>query len=306
MGYTYPAPAPTLSGDTLSISRFLQSPNLIARRLRTILEQRFIADAVLSQRLTVSGGAILYETGETIYTADDPRAVAPGSEYPTTSVGTGTASLAKTVKWGQDAIVTDEAIARQRLQPVDRAFTKLGNQIVKYVDGVAMAAVGSAVTATTAAPATAANMTAQQWITTVLLAKQAIVALDQGYDPDSVVLNDTQWGYAMAALISAGLTPRESADTALLNGQFPEILGMRWMATNHVVAANTALVADSKMLGGMADEELGGPGYAKVDGVGVEVKTIRDDENDRFRLRGRRVTVPVVLEPAAGNKVTGL
>jgi hypothetical protein len=32
------------------------------------------------------------------------------------------------------------------------------------------------------------------------------------------------------------------------------------------------------MLGGMADEDLGGPGYASAGGVGVQVKTIRDDE----------------------------
>jgi hypothetical protein len=74
MAYTYPASAPTISGDTVTISRFLNSPTLVARRLRTILEQRYIADTLLSGRFTVSGGAVQYETGETIYTADNPRA----------------------------------------------------------------------------------------------------------------------------------------------------------------------------------------------------------------------------------------
>jgi hypothetical protein len=46
-----------------------------------------------------------------------------------------------------------------------------------------------------------------------MLAKQNIVALNQGYDPDTVVLDDIPWGYAMAAFIAAGLTPRETADT---------------------------------------------------------------------------------------------
>lgn len=53
----------------------------------------------------------------------------------------------------------------------------------------------------------------------------------------------------------------------------------------------------------MADEDLGGPGYTKIDGIGVETKSIRDDENDKYRLRARRVTVPVVLEPAAARKI---
>jgi hypothetical protein len=110
----------------------------------------------------------------------------------------------------------------------------------------------------------------------------------------------------MAAFISAGLTPRESADTALLTGQFPTILGMQWLASPNVPTSGTGLVLDSQTLGGMADEDLGGPGYTKVNGVGVETKSIRDDDNDQTRLRARRVTVPVVVEPAAARKISGL
>jgi hypothetical protein len=227
-------------------------------------------------------------------------------EYPLIAPPTGSAALAKTVKWGQDALVTDESIKRQLMDPVNRGLLKLANQNVKYVDSVGLAAIASAVTATAAAPATAALMTAQQWITTVMLAKQNILALNNGYDPDTVVLDDLAWGYAMAAFISAGLTPRESGNTALLTGNFPTILGMRWLSTPNIPTANTALVLDSTQLGGMADEDLGGPGYVKVGGIGVETKVIRDDDNDQYRLRARRVTVPVVVEPAAGRKITGL
>jgi hypothetical protein len=78
MAYTYPPAAPTLSGDTETISRFLQSPTLIARRLRTLLEQRYIADALLTGRFQVSGGAIQYETGESIFSTDNPQAVSAG------------------------------------------------------------------------------------------------------------------------------------------------------------------------------------------------------------------------------------
>lgn len=305
-GYSYPAPAATISGDNVTISRFLNNPTVIARRLRDLLEQRYIADTLLSGRFPVSGGAVSYETGEAIGTGDNPKAVAPGAEYPLANPQTGTASIAKTVKWGQDALVTDEAVKRRAMDPVNRALIKLANQNVTYVDSVALAAIASAVTATAGAPATAALMTAQQWITTVMLAKQNIVALNQGYNPDTVVLDDLAWGYAMGAFIGAGLTPRESADTPLLTGSFPTILGMRWLATPNIPTANVGLVLDSEQLGGMADEDLGGPGYVKVLGQGVEVKTIRQDENDRWRLRARRVTVPVVVEPAAGRKITGL
>lgn len=305
MAYTYPAAGPSISGDSVTISRFLNDPTLIARRLRTVLEQRYIADTLLSGRYTVSGGAVQYETGESLFTADSPRAVAPGSEYPLTSAPTGVASIAKTVKWGQDTIVTDESISRQNMQPVQRALVKLANQNVKYVDGVALSAISSAVTQTTAATAVWTTATAAQIFRDVALAKANIVALNQGYDPDTIVVSDLAWANALSTFVAAGVLPRESANPAF-TGEFVEIAGLRWLVTPNLPTANTALILDSSVLGGMADEDLGGPGYASVEGVGVQVKSIREDENDQYRLRARRVTVPIVVEPAAAWKLTGL
>lgn len=309
MGYTYPPAAPTISGDNITISRFLQDPTLIARRLRTLLEQRYIADAILTGRYQVSGGSIQYETGESIFTPDDPRSVAPGGEYPLTNPDTGTASIAKTVKWGQDALVTDESIKRRAIDPVNRALTKLANQNVKFVDSVAVSAVSSAVTNTQAAGAAWSGATADGILKDVGTAKTSILGLNQGYDPNTVVVDDTSWLNAMLAFVKAGYVPRETvAGNPAMTGEFPVILGLRWLASPNALAG-TALVLDSTQLGGMADEDLGGPGYVSAAGPNtapVQVKSIRDDDNDQYRLRARRVTVPVVVEPAAARKITGV
>jgi hypothetical protein len=307
MPYTYPPAAPTLSGDNVTISRFLNNPTLVARRLRTLLEQRYIADALLTGRYTVEGGAIQYETGESIFTNDNPRPVAPGSEYPLTTMPDGTASLAKTVNWGQDALITDASIKRRKMDPVTRAFVKLVNQNVKYIDSIALAAIASAVTNTAAAAASWATATTKQIARDVGGAKANILALNQGYDPDTVVVDDINWMYAMTQFAADGLVPRETpSQNPLITGEFPTVLGMRWLATPNLPTAGQALVVDSQQLGGMADEDLGGPGYVSAGGVGTQVKTIRDDERDRYRVRCRRVTVPVVVEPAAARKITGL
>jgi hypothetical protein len=305
----YPPAPPTLSGDLVTISRFLQNPTLIARRLRTLLEQRYIADALLTGRFQVSGGAVLYETGESIFAPDNPRAVMPGSEYPMTNPANSVASLAKTVKWGSDAQITDESIKRQNIDPVNRAFIKLANTNVKYVDSVALSAVSTAVTQNTAAAAawSTAGTTAQQILNDVLQAKANILALNQGYDPDTVVVSDTTLAYALGKFVAAGYFARETnTDNPALTGTFPVIAGLRWLATPNLPTAGNALVLDSQMLGGMADEDLGGPGYVSAGGVGVQAKTIRDDEDDQWRIRIRRVTVPIVLEPASAWKVTGV
>jgi hypothetical protein len=305
MAYTYPPAPATLSGDLETINRFLASPALVSRQLRTLAQQRYISDTVLGQRFQVSGGSVLYETGESIFTTDSPRAVAPGAEYPLTTAPTGAASIAKTVKWGQDTKVTDEAIARQLMNPVNRALLKLVNQNVKFIDGVALAAIASAVTATAAVTASWKTASASQMLTDIAQAKASILALNQGYSPDTVVLDDATWARAYAAFVSGGFLPREPSAGAVVTGQFAVIDGLRFLPSPNLPTAGTILVVDSTMIGGMADEDLGGAGYSGAGSVGVEGKSIRDELNDGYRLRMRRVTVPIVSEPAAGFVLTG-
>lgn len=304
--YTYPAPPAVVSGgDTVEIHHLLKTPALIARRLRTLLEQRYIADFLLAGRFVAVGGSILYETGEEIFTADDPEAIAPGAGYPKTQATAGELAAAKTTKWGQDVPVTDEVIARLGINPVERAFTKLVNRSVRYVDSAALGVIASKITQTysvTGAGAPGAWATGNAIVEGVLLAKAQVTGLDEGYDPDVIVLNDAQWAKAIGRLVTAGLLPRE-AGNPVVTGAWPQALGLTWVSTNHSPTADPILV-DREQLGGMADEKLGGPGYVSSGGVGVETKAIREEETDSYLLRARRVTVPVVLEPNAGIKIT--
>lgn len=283
----------------------MQSPTLIARRLRTLAEQRFISDAILTSRFNAIGGAVQYQQNESIYTDRPAEGVKPGAEYPMSALGLGPTQIAAVVKWGQDVPITDEAIKRMRMNPVDRAFVKLINQIVKTVDAISLALVASTVTQSTAAAVTWTTAAADQIFLDVMLATANIRALNQGYDPDTVVLDDFAWTRAMAAFVKAGYVPREAQDTPVLTGNFPTIGGMRWLATPNLPTTGQALIVDSTQLGGMADEQLGGPGYVGAM-AGVESKSMRQDEQDEWRLRARRVTVPVVIEPASSWKITNL
>lgn len=305
MTYTYPVPTPTISGDYLTIHRLLQSPQLIERRLRTIAEQRFIADALLTGRFQAVGGAIQWELIDSLYTDRVPELIRPGMEYPKTGLGIGATQIAEVGKWGQDVPITDEAIKWLNRNPVDRALVKLVNQMVKQVDGITLAAIVSAVTQTAAAAASWATASAKQIFLDVAKAKAAMIDLNQGYDPDTVVVPTLAWTYAMATFADAGYLPREDGNQPVLTGNFPVIDGMRWLATPNVPYANAALVVDSTQLGGMADEQLGGPGYVGGE-MGIETKSIRDEDNDGWKVRARRVTVPVVIEPNAGYVITGV
>lgn len=310
MAVTYPPAAPTVQGDSITIHKTLQSPATVAKRLQQLTDRRYIADFILPERLAVAGGALTYESGEPIGTRENPRAVAPGAEYPLVNVSGGTPSLAKTTKWGQDVLVTDEAIKRLRVTPVNRALVQLANQNVMHIDSVSMSAVTSAVQtagSTHAAAAFWANATAEQILLDVLTTVAKMRQLELGIDPTAVVLDDLLFATVQAKFIGAGYLPREGPDNPVISGAFPRVQGLTWVSTPHGVA-NAPMVVDREQLGGMADEDLGSPGYARAtaDGqAGVEVKSIREDAEDRYRLRARRVTVPVVLEPLAGRLITG-
>lgn len=313
---TYPASPPTLTGDLETISRFLQSPQQILRRLRSFTDLRFVADQVLTQRFRSQGGAVLYEQSEPFVSDRAVEAVGAGSVYPYANLPTGTAAIGAIQKWGQKTLLTDEEIARNFYAgaAVDRSLRKVVNSVIKQVDGVAMSAVASAVTATQqtsgATPGlgkwdgSGGTTNPAKFLLDVLLAKAKIVGLNLGYVPDTLLVNDAQYAYLMADQVIAAALRRETTDNPIYTGQIQRVAGLTIVVSPSIVADTGAMVLDSTQLGGMADEVDGAPGYAISD-LATQIKSIRKDDQDAWDLQGRRKTVPVVQEPGAGCRITG-
>lgn len=310
MPHIYPPAPPTLSGDILTISRFLNSPALVQRRLRTIAEARFIADAILQGRYETSGGALLYEQTESIYTSKPPEAVNAGAEYPRSPAAPGPAALAGITKWGQDVPITDEHVHRYGRRAVDVALLKIVNYLVKQVDTTAMVALGAAIPAGNQIAVTGGWDTpaTSNILFDLMRAKALIESYDQGYTADTVITTDL----GVARIISdrniiAGLA-REGNSPVTASGDLREIAGLRIMPTNNIPSLSTykAFVVDSTMLGGLAYERLESPEYAGDPANGVESWTRRDPAaNDQWLVRGRRPIVPIIQEPNAAVAITG-
>jgi hypothetical protein len=309
--HIYPPAPPTLSGDILTISRFLNAPALVQRRLRTIAEARFIADSILSGRYETTGGALLYEQTESIYTAKAPEAVNAGAEYPRSPAAPGPAALAGITKWGQDVPVTDEHIHRYGRRAVDIALLKITNYLVKQVDVTAMTLIGAAVPGGNQAAAIAswASPSTSNILLDLLLGAAKIASYDQGYEADTIVTTDL--GYARIVAdrnIIAGLSREGGPVTPTASGDIQTIGGMRIMATNNipVLSGFQAFVLDSTMLGGLAYERLESPEYSGDPANGVESWSRRDPAaNDQWLIRGRRPVVPVIQEPNAIYGISG-
>jgi len=300
---SYPAPPPTLTGDLETISRFLQSPTQIRRRLRDYIDLRFVADQLLTQRFRTSGGAALYELSEPFVTDRTVEAVGPGAEYPFANLPTGTAGIASVSKWGQKVRLTDEEVARNVYagQTVDRNLRKVVNSIIQQVDGQAMSAIASAVVDTTTATAAWSVPATRTIFQDILLAKAHVFGKNLGYHPDTILVDDTHYAYMMSDTAITNALRRETTDNPIYTGVLEIIAGLVIVVSPSSVAAHP-YVLDSTQLGGMADEMDNAPGYA-MDQLAVQIKSIRLDANDAWDLQGRRKTVPIVQEPGSACEI---
>lgn len=299
--YTYPVKHPEGTLTTEELHLLLRNQTVIARQLLDLTQMRFIADFLLTGRFNASGGGIFYETGEEAFASDDPESVAPLGGYPKVVLGSGEVVSAQTVKWGLDTVISDEKIARQGISFVNRGLARLGNTVVRHVDSVAMAVIASRVSSTFASPST--WTTAGKAIEAILSIQQTRADLGYGLDLSTVVLKPSQYAKVVGMLIDDEALPREQGNPALAGNVPVDALGLTWVVSPHYTGSNPLLV-DREQLGGMADERLGGPGYVSAGGVGVEANTFRNEKNDAWTLRARRVTVPVVTEPLAGVQIT--
>lgn len=300
--YTYPVKHPTGTLTTAQLHLLLQNNRVIAKRVAELSKMKFIADWLLQGRFDATGGGIFYEDGTPVFAADAPESIAPLGEFPLVVLNDGTVSSAKTDKWGLDTIISDEKIARQGRVHVDRGIVRLVNTVIRSVDSIAMAVIASRVSSTFASPA--AWDSAGAAVRAILTIQAQRAELGTGLELDTIVLKADQYAEIIGMLIDDKALPRESGETAIQGNLPVNALGLTWATTPHFNGANPLLV-DREQLGGMADEKLGGPNYASAGDYGVEVKSIRDEDLEGYKVRARRVTVPVVTEPLAGVQLTG-
>lgn len=305
---TYPPAPATLTDGTLSASRFLANPAFVARRIQTLGDQRYVGTLLLSGRQDTTGGAVGYETVEGLFADKTPEAVAPGSEYTMTTIGDGPSGLARVVKSGQDTLVTDEAIKRRNMDPVEKGLRKLVNSQGRAIDGSIISLVASAVTATTAAGAAWSATSGTTILRDILKAKASVSGQGLGYEPNVLLVDDLTGAYLASDPVVAAAMAREDRANPVYTGRFPVIAGLEVITTSTAnlpgAVGTKAWVLDTRQLGFIATEDLGG-GYQQAGDL-VQSKVMRVDENDAWRLRARANFAPVVTDPLAGIAITGV
>jgi hypothetical protein len=303
---SYPPAPPTLSGDLLTISRFLQSPTMLSRTLRTIMNLRFVSDQLLTGQYKTSGGAIAYEISEPILNSRPVQAVAPGSSYPFDTPVSGQAALAAVSKWGEASFLSDEKVKRSVYAgaEIGRTLQKAVNTVVNKIEGISMALIGSAVTNSSAAIASWSTGSAAIF-RDIEIGAMKIVDQNQGYNPDTILMSSAKYALAASDPVIASLRRREAIDNPIYGGDLETIGKYKVVYTALAnLPSDDVWVLDSSMLGGMADETNNDPGYVTID-RNIQVQTERIAGRDGWNMWARRLTVPIVQEPAAAIKISG-
>lgn len=293
-GTTYPPGNPSVNGNQITVEQFLKTPSRVTRVINDLTRQRFIAERIFASGDAV-GGAVIYDqvTASELYTDRDVQAIEAGSEFPIVTSGETSPKVAAVTKWGGAAVLTYEAVRRDARDILNRELTKLRNTIVRKVDTVAIAALDAAPINTD---------TGTDWsdgtngdpILDLAQGRSVIDDADLGYMADTILINPAQMVDLIGRKDVRDALPRESiTGNPIANGQLNGFMGYTWYVTNRV-AAGTAYILASTMAGSLRDEL---PLYSRV---------IDQQERERWLVQAARVTVPIVTDPKAVLKLTGL
>ncbi|GAA3963031.1 hypothetical protein [Gordonia caeni] len=303
---TYP-PAPVqVTGDVKTIHQFLKEPTSIAKYVQTLADQALIADVLLPKTHTTESGSFVVEEPVEAGTTTDPEPVAPGGEYPLTSIKSGDSHAVSTLKRGFDALITDESVSRRKFSPVQEAFTGMLYQMTTVIDSLALSAVTSAVSRSENAIAPW-GATGHNPLRDLLLARAKVSALKKGLHLNLCVVDLETAAMLASDEKIAALLKREDGSAPVYTGNLGNLGNFQILTSEHLpVGAGNALLLDSTRLGGMGDENLHAPGYTKAPGGKIEIKTWREDGIDSQRVRVRRVTVPIIEDADAGFIIEGV
>lgn len=302
---TYPPAPPTVSGQTITVDRLMNSPVLVYRILRTLVQQRLIADKLLTGRVDMTGsGSAVFEVSESIFSDQQAERIAALQEYPLSGDTAGTVATVASEKWALATEIADEVVARNRMDLVTRKLIKLANRIAFQFDALCLSAIGSAVTQTQAATAAWNTAGADQFLD-VLLSGATVDGLNLGYSVDTIVAKPIPWARLVAASKVLDHAPRDTATNPVITGNLVSFAGLSILKSTNLPAGVDVMVVDTSQLGSIAFEELGG-GYTGAADEPVQSKKIRKETNDGWRIQARKVAVPMIQEPGAAVKVTGV
>ncbi|ANU79615.1 major capsid protein [Arthrobacter phage HumptyDumpty] len=294
---TYPPQGPTVNGHQITVDWALKNPTFINKAVSLAVQGKFISDYIFRAG-DAAAGAVVYERtlgpNEKYPAKGDVSIVEPGDEFPLVDVGEISKETAIVDKFGAAALVTYEQVRRNQKDKITEAIVKISNAILRKTDSRAMAAlaadpdkltVGAAAPWGTGTPDPFADIV-------------GAVGLGEGqeldYNFDTVLINPTDAAKLLKNRDIRDQLPREAvASNPLLSGRLEGLAGLNWIQTNRKAAGSLYIL--QRNITGVHAEELA-----------TYTRNIDEPINERWRVQGARVSVPIITDPKSLIELTGI
>lgn len=296
------------AGSRNLVNALIRRPAEVQARMVKMLDQQFLADAVLRSGPRADGGAVLYYESTPLYANEDPSVVAEFGEIPTTTGSLGTPKAVYTVKRALGIEISQEMRDRDDIGAVDMQMTQLRNSMRRAWEDVFLNALLNnagvhTIGATAAWNSGSSKIRLDLSQAEYLVENSDVETTDNTgtnkfeFEPDTLLISrKTKADFLASDDIAKVFLGGDIASSNLqYTGKMPKrFFGLDVIASRRL-PANIAVVLQRKVVGGISDERK------------LTVKPLREQpDNETWRSDVVRRSAVFIDQPKAACIITGV
>lgn len=286
---------PKIDPKQANLGSLVSNPTVLERRLTAMNLDKYIVDYLFAESPANGGGVIYDRVKQDLYLDRDAQAIDDGGEFPKLTSGDVESDIAMVKRYGGEVDLSFASVKRNDTGAYRRKVQQLANTVLRKANRVAVAAVERDEDIPTVAISTAWTETAGDPLADLVRAQSKIDDSDMGYVSDTVLINPEDAVTLRTRKDIREALPRETATlNPVLTRDLSGLLDLDFIKSPFV-PKGTAWLASRTNLGSFADED----GGLKADAY--------DEKNRHVHvLQAWRTFVPVITDPFAAVKITGL
>lgn len=286
---------PKIDPANANLEALIANPTRLERKLREINKDQFIVDYLFSQS-PANGGAVIFDrTDQDLYLDREAQAIDDGAEFPKLTSEDVKSELAMVKRYGGEVDLTFKAVQRNDTAAYRRKVGQLANTVLRKSNLIAVAALNRDEAIPNLAVSTQWTSTSADPLINLAQAQSMIDDSDMGYVSDTVLINPQDSLTLRTRKDIRDALPRENADlNPVLTRDLAGLLDMQYIKSKFV-PKGTVWVTSKQNIGTFADED-----------GGVKADTYEEKNRHVHVLQAWRTFVPVVTDPLAAVKITGV
>lgn len=313
----------TQDGPRLTVSMMLKSPTLIPKRVISMMDQAFLADAVLRKASDAPSGSVLFFESTPLFAEDEPEILDEFGEIPTTNGSLGTPKVSRVVRRALGLRVSKTMIDRNNADMVNIQTVQIRNTMVRAWEDAFFSAVvanGSVQVMMTDKSWQAADSHIRQDVNAAKFLISTAAADDAGdqkfgYEADTLIISEeTATDFLDSDEVSKPYIGNIADESIQYTGVLPnKFLGLDVMKSWRLSAyfPSGAIVCQRKVFGGISDERplQATPMYGEGNGPnGGPTESFRSDTTRASAIffdQPKAVVLIVGVNGGTGNQSVG-